>query len=47
MDKNATLLGLIGAILIAAGGFGHSLTVVGVGGILLLICFLLWMVGKK
>jgi hypothetical protein len=47
MGKIATLLGLIGAILIAAGGFMHSLNIVGVGGILLIVCFLLWMLGKK
>ncbi|MDD5509807.1 MAG: hypothetical protein PHI12_03195 [Dehalococcoidales bacterium] len=47
MGKIATILGLIGAILIAAGGFAHSMNVVGGGGILLVVCFILWFMGKK
>jgi hypothetical protein len=47
MGKIAAILGLIGAVLIAAGGFGHTMNVVGAGGILLLICFILWLMGKK
>jgi len=47
VGKIATILGLIGAILIAVGGFAHTMTVVGVGGVLLLVCFILWLMGKK
>ena len=47
MGKIATILGLIGAILIAAGGFAHTLNLVGGGGILLMVCFIFWLLGKK
>ena len=47
MGKIATILGLVGAILILAGGFAHTMTVVGVGGIFLMLCFILWLMGKK
>ena len=47
MGKIATILGLIGAILIAAGGFAHTMYLVGGGGILLMVCFIFWLLGKK
>ena len=47
MKKLPIILGLIGAILILAGGFAHSMNVVGGGGVLLMICFILWLMGKK
>ena len=47
MGKMAAILGLIGAILIAAGGFAHTMNLVGAGGVLLLVCFILWLMGKK
>ena len=47
MKKLPVILGLIGAILILAGGFSHTMGVIGGGGILLMICFILWLIGKK
>ena len=47
MGKIAAILGLIGAILIAAGGFAHTMNLVGAGGVLFLVCFILWLMGKK
>lgn len=45
--KLPNILGLIGAILILAGGFAHFMTLIGVGGIFLMICFILWLGVKK
>lgn len=47
MKNLSLILGLIGAVLITAGGFAHTLNVVGGGGILLLLCFIFWLMGKK
>ncbi len=47
MGKIATILGLVGALLIAVGGFVPHSTIIGVGGILLLVCFIMWFMGKK
>ena len=45
--KIPTILGLIGSILILAGGFSHTMAVIGAGGVLLMICFIMWLIGKK
>ena len=47
MGKIGTILGLIGAILVIAGGFSHTMNIVGGGGILLMIFFIFLLMGKK
>jgi hypothetical protein len=47
VGKIATILGLVGALLIMVGGFAHTSVVIGVGGLLLLVCFIFWFMGKK
>jgi hypothetical protein len=47
MSRIAIILGLVGAILTVAGGFSHTMNLVGGGGIFLMLFFILWLIGKK